>query len=249
MWPLKIISLVLILLMTILAGSYPFIKRLKTQHAHDFLSGESLAAGIFLGAGLMHMLGDASEAFYHMHYNYPFAFALAGITFLLLLWLEHLGREIYHKKGGNSSAFAIIATIMLSLHSFLLGTALGLSDSLSVALVILLAILAHKGAASFALAVQINKSPLSFKAGISLFIFFAIMVPLGIVCGASATHMLSGYPLLVPIFSSLASGTLLYLGTLHGLEQAILVKECCDLRRFSFVVIGFVIMAIVAIWT
>jgi len=48
--------------------------------------------------------------------------------------------------------------------------------------------------------------------------------------------------------SALAAGTFLYLGTLHGLENATLVKPCCDLKRFYFVILGFGVMAVVAIW-
>ena len=82
-----------------------------------------------------------------------------------------------------------------------------------------------------------------------LFCIFSLMTPIGIVLGAAATTALNNYPLLEPIFSSLAAGTFLYLGTLHGLENATLVKQCCDLKRFYFVILGFAIMAVVAIWT
>ena len=249
MWTIKIISLLLILTVTLLAGFYPFFKKLKTKQSHAFPVGESLAAGVFLGAGLIHMLGDAAQDFNRLHFDYPIAFLLAGTTFLLLLLLEHIGREVYEKKGAHSNGFAILATLMLSIHSFLAGAALGLSGSFSVVILILLAILAHKWAASFALAVQINKSQLGFKSGTALFGLFAVMVPIGIICGASATHALANYPLIAPIFSSLAAGTFLYLGTLHGLERAVLVKQCCNLKQYSFVMLGFIIMAVVAVWT
>jgi len=56
-------------------------------------------------------------------------------------------------------------------------------------------------------------------------------------------------PLLTPIFSALAAGTFIYLGTLHGLANGMLVARCCELRSFSLVVLGYVIMAVVAVWT
>ena len=249
MWHLKVASIALIFLVTLIAGFYPFFKKLQSKQGHTFPIAESIAAGVFLGAGLMHMLGDASQGFYALHFSYPYAFLLAGAMFLLLLLLEHVGREIYHKQGEASSWFAILAVIMLSVHSFLAGAALGLSENLSVFLVILLAILAHKWAASLALAVRINQSSLSFKTGAVLFVIFALMLPLGAFTGAAVTGPLNNNPLLEPVFGSLAAGTFLYLGTLHGLERAVLVKQCCDLNRFVFVIIGFAIMAIVAIWT
>lgn len=248
MFRLKLISILLVLIITVISGCYPFIKKMKTKKGIAFPVGESLAAGVFLGAGLMHMLGDASQGFYDLHYDYPFAFLIAGASFLALLLLEHIGSEIYKKQGESSPTFAVLAVFMLSIHSFLTGAALGLTSTLSLTIIILLAILAHKWAASFSLAVQINKSALPIKTGIILFAIFALMVPLGIITGTSASNSLDHYPLVEPIFGSLAAGTFLYLGTLHGLDRAILI-QCCNLKRFMYVIIGFAIMAIVAIWT
>ncbi len=246
---LKLISAIIIYVTAISAGAYPFLKKIKSSHGLEFPLSEALAAGIFLGAGLLHMLSDSSADFVEEGYTYPIAFLIAGGTFLTLLLLEHVSREFYkdHKKSTN--AFAIIATLMLSIHSFLAGGALGLTHTLSSLLIILIAIMAHKWAASFALAVQISKSKLELKSGIFLFLIFASMVPLGILFGNAAINNLSSYPLLEPTFSAIAAGTFLYLGTLHGLKQSVLVEKCCNLKQFSFVIVGFIGMAIVAIWT
>jgi len=245
---MKLLSLIIILLVTLIGGSYPFIKRLTSDQGRDFPIGEALAAGVFLGAGLLHMLGDSAKLFDALGYHYPWPFLLAGIIFLVLLLLEHLGREIYEHQGATHVGFAVLTLIMLSVHSFLEGAALGLSNSFAMLMIIFLAILAHKWAASFALAVQINKSTIPSKLGIVLFLLFAIMTPLGILFGSNIIQA-GNNPLLEPIFTALAAGTFLYLGTLHGLSRAIMVKTCCDLKNFNFVVIGFTIMAIVAIWT
>lgn len=249
MWTFKLLCMISIFSITLISGFYPFFKKFTSAAKQSFPNAESLAAGVFLAASLVHMLGDASNQFYELSYHYPFAFLLAGITFLFLLWLEHIGREIVKHDGEASGAFAILATVMLSVHAFLMGAALGLSASFSVALVIFFAIIAHKWAESFSLAIQINKSHFSFKTNTVLFVSFSFMTPLGILLGTSATTTLHHYPLLEPVFSSMAAGTFLYLGTLHGLENATLIKQCCDLKRFYFVILGFAIMAVVAIWT
>jgi len=248
MWSIKLSAALLILIVTLLAGVYPFLKKIKTNQGHSFPIGESLSAGVFLGAGLLHMLGDASHTFYQLHYDYPIALMMAGAVFLFFLLLEHIGRELYHRKS-SGNAFAILAVVMLSIHSFFTGAALGLSMSLSVIIMVWLAIVAHKWAASFALAIQINKSDLPLKVGIGLFLLFAIMVPAGIIFGTSIDSMLTNNPLIEPIFSAIAAGTFLYLGTLHGLEQATLIKQCCNLSKYYFVILGFTIMAVVALWT
>ena len=246
---LKWIAALMILAMTWIAGWYPFKKKLTDPKKHEFPIGEAISCGVFLGAGLIHMLGDASQDFSAAHWNYPMAPLLCGITFLLLLWLEHMGRELYEHQGASSNAFAILAVAMLAIHSFLAGAALGLSSSLSVFMVILLAILAHKWAASFSLAIQINKSELSFKQGIIAFAVFSIMAPLGIFVGSMTLSSVPNMHMLEPIFSSLAAGTFLYLGTLHGLNRAVMVDKCCNIKQYSFVIAGFLLMAIVAIWT
>ena len=249
MLSLKIVSALIIFIVTLLSGLYPFFKKLTSKRAFEFPIGESLACGVFLGAGLMHMLGDACHQFYLQHLNYPLAFFLAGITFLLLLFLEHIGKEIYSHDGASSKSFAILAFIMLSIHSFLAGAALGLSTSVTLTMMILLAIVAHKWAASFSLATQIAKSALQLKGGIILFLLFSLMAPLGVFFGSAILSSLGQFPLLEPIFMSLAAGTFIYLGALHGLERAVLVQQCCNLKLFYFVIAGFMIMAVVAIWT
>lgn len=245
---IKIYSAILLFLVAVIAGAYPFINKRRNGHSRHFASGEALAAGVFLGAGLIHMLGNAARQFAAQGIHYPWPFLLAGATFLILLLLEHLGRELYEHDGADSIGFAVLAVVILSVHSFLAGAALGISHSVPIVIIILIALLTHKWAAGFALAVQINKSKLSIKTGGALFFVFTVMAPLGILLGDITTAHMQHYPLLEPIFSALAAGTFLYLGTLHGLKQAVMVEKCCDLRHFSFVMLGFAIMAVVAIW-
>ncbi len=249
MYTLKFFCILLILLSTAIAAFIPFFKRIKSDKGCDFPVGEALASGIFLGAGLIHMLSDASNEFKEQGYTYPLAFLLAGSTFLFLLWFEHIGRHMYEHKHDDSVGFTYLSVAILAIHSFLEGTALGFSDSLSLMLVILIAIMAHKWAASFALAVQLNKSTLSLKSSFMLFVIFALMTPIGILSGTATMRHIREFPLLEPVFISLAAGTFLYLGTLHGLKRAVMIEKCCNLKHFSFVVLGFIIMVIVALWT
>lgn len=228
------------------AGWYPFKKRAHTHEGHlDFPIGETLATGVFLGAALLHMLPEANNLFQEMHYQYPFAYIITGFTFLFFLWFEHLGKELYHHHQENHPAFAILAWVMLSIHSLMLGAALGFNHSRSVIVMLFLAIIVHKWAESFALAIQLNKSSLNKKMRWLFFISFAFMTPLGIAMGSyfgdSSTNSLVD-----PILIATSAGTFLYLGTLHGLERCVMVERCCNLRDFSFVIIGFLLMASVA---
>lgn len=243
---LKLIFALAIIIVILLAGWYPFKKRHGAKHI-DFPIGETLATGVFLGAALLHMLPDANKLFVEQGYLYPYAFIITGAVFLFFLWFEHLGKELYHHHHDtNHPAFAILAWAMLSIHSLMLGTALGLNHSNSMVIMLFLAIITHKWAESFAIAMQLNKSSLSRTHSIMFFLSFSMMTPVGIFIGWYFGRGIETHSVFDPILIAASAGTFLYLGTLHGLERCVMVERCCNLRDFSYVIIGFLLMASVA---
>ena len=72
------------------------------------------------------------------------------------------------------------------------------------------------------------------------------MTPIGIFIGWYFDRGVETNSLFDPILLAASAGTFLYLGTLHGLERCVMVERCCNLRDFSFVIIGFLLMAAVA---
>ncbi|OGV27708.1 MAG: zinc transporter [Legionellales bacterium RIFCSPHIGHO2_12_FULL_37_14] len=249
---LKTLFAISIFVTIVLAGWYPLTRKPKSpdkhHHDHEFSIGETLATGIFLGAGLMHMLPEANALFQKQNFHYPFAELITGGTFLLFLWLEHLGQALYHNKHKTNTAFAILAWIMLSVHSLILGTALGLNENKSMIFMLFIAIITHKWAESFAIAVQIAKTSFAPYLRVTLFLSFALMTPLGIYFGWYFEHEATYYLLVDPILMAASAGTFFYLGTLHGLERCVLVERCCNLLDFSFVIIGFILMSAVAVY-
>ena len=254
---LKIIFGISIFIVILIAGWYPFKKRISEDKHMDLPIGETLATGIFLGAALLHMLPESNNLFKTMGYHYPFAFIIAGAVFLIFLWFEHLGKELYHhhhndehhcNHNAEHPAFALLAWSMLSIHSLMLGAALGLAHYNSMIIMLFLAIITHKWAESFAIAVQLNKSSMSTKKSMVFFILFSFMTPLGIYFGWYFGHGVETNSIFDPVLLAASAGTFLYLGTLHGLERCVMVKRCCNLRDFSFVIIGFLLMASVAIY-
>lgn len=244
----KILSASIIFFICLISGGYPFFKRLKNKSHLSLPKAEAFASGIFLGAGLIHMLGESSRDFIAMGVNYPLPFLIAGVVFLGFLLLEHVAKELYHHPEQSKSAFAIVAFIMLSIHGFLAGAALGITSSISLAVIVFIAILAHKWAESFALALQLTKAPFRFLFALSLFIIFALMTPLGIFLGSYIVESLEHLHFIEPTFLALASGTFLYLGSLHGLEKSVLISECCNLNVFLYVIAGFSLMALIGLW-
>lgn len=245
---LKLVFGLSIVAVILLAGWYPFKRKIKEGDDHvDFPIGETLATGVFLGAGLMHMLPESSALFQAQGYHYPLAYIITGIIFLLFLWFEHLGKELYHHHHDtNHPAFAILAWAMLSIHSLMLGAALGLSSNNSLVIMLFLAIITHKWAESFAIAIQLNKSSLTRKQSLIFFLTFSMMTPIGIFIGYYFDQGFETHSLFDPILIAASAGTFLYLGTLHGLERCVMVERCCNLRDFSYVIIGFLLMAAVA---
>ena len=239
----KVISILLIFLTAAFAGIYPF--KAKAEKKVKLSIGEALACGVFLGAGLLHMLSDATQDFLAAKIDYPISFLLAGAAYLGLLLLELKSSKVIDSASDNEFKFAVLSTVVLSVHSLIAGAALGLSQSWSF-IVLLFAILAHKWAASFSLSVQINKTSASFFARLSLFSIFAVMTPLGIIIGSLVEHFLTYYPLIEPSFNAFAAGTFIYLGTIHGLRRSFLITECTDKEHFSAVTFGFVLMAVIA---
>lgn len=214
-----------------------------------YQKAEYIAAGIFLGVGFLDMLPDAANIFTKIGYHYPIGYLIASTTFLFMLLLEHIVFFILPKQENHYSFIAILLTLFLSVHSILEGAALGLSDSILSVMLIAIAILSHKGAASFALSLKIFKAKLRKALSYSLFMIFAFMTPVGILLGHSLMEMSRSQESIIGIFNSLAAGTFIYIGTLHGLESAILVKKNYDLRNYMFVLAGFFLIAIVAIYS
>lgn len=243
---LKLFFALSISIIILMAGWYPFKKRLRDGEHVDFPLGETLATGVFLGAALLHMLPESNSLFISLGYRYPLAYLITGSLFLLFLWFEHLGKELYHHQSANHPAFAILAWLMLSVHSLVLGMALGFSNEYTIMIMLYLAIITHKWAESFAIAIQLNKSSLKPIQSAILFLIFLLMTPLGIYLGWFFGHGAEYKSIFAPILIASSAGTFLYLGTLHGLERCVMVERCCNLRDFSFVIVGFLLMAAVA---
>lgn len=245
---IKLLSALLIFAMAIIAGWFPMKKNAQLVTTNYVPISEALASGIFLGVGLIHMMADANSAFIAAGVHYPFAFLLAGIIFLLLLLFEHIGMELDQHGERHQPAIALIAVFMLSLHSLFEGAALGVTQSLADLTLIFIAIVAHKWAASFSLMVKLKNTSLSFKGVIGYFLLFASMTPIGILLATSLTPYGQNHALVLPIINSMSAGAFIYIGTLHGLKRSVMIERCCNVKEFIWLVIGFLVMAMFAIW-
>ncbi|NNM58780.1 MAG: ZIP family metal transporter [Legionellales bacterium] len=214
----------------------------------EFPLSESFSSGIFLGAALLHMLPDATREFSQAGFHYPYAFFIASMVFLSLLFLEQYCASLQSNRAVSVNTVTFLAVLMLSIHSLFEGIAVGVAPNLSSSLIIFIAILSHKGAASFCLSIQLKTSSLSLNHRLILLLVFALMTPFGIMMGS---YILSNYQpnrLLDPVFTALAAGTFLYVGTLHRLASSSLIRHCHTMKAFFWMVSGFSVMALSSIW-
>jgi zinc transporter 1/2/3 len=115
--------------------------------------------------------------------------------------------------------------------------------------VIFLAIIAHKGAAAFALGVEFQRSGFDRARFMRLLLAFASMTPLGIVLGAGLEHLLQGNygRLFEGIFDCLAAGTFLYIAIIEIIGKEFAAKTASGLK-FVVLCVGLGLMAVIALW-
>jgi zinc transporter 1/2/3 len=224
--------------------------------------GNAFAAGIFLGAGFVHMLPDANAAWQQLGWHYPIGMLLAAAAIIAMLLFEHVlpPEDAHHAlhapsihrfdhdapEGSLRAVYAILTA--LSIHALLEGLALGAQSELRSALVIFAAILAHKLMEGFALGVSLARGALPHPRAIALLALFATATPVGIIAGATV-GALEGPTRLAceATFLSLAAGTFAYVATLDILREEF-HEPSGRLAKWIWVVAGAGVMALLALW-
>ena len=212
--------------------------------------GEAFSGGIFLGAGLLHLLPDAIGNFdkFAGHIEFPLATLVAGTGLLLILLFDHLA----HAKSNTSdehNGYPLLLFLVLSIHSVIAGAALGLEGAGVASTAIFVAIIAHKSSAGFALGIALVKSGVDSTRQSRTIIMFAIMTPLGVALGTFLGAAFSGNADIVfeAVFDALAAGTFLYIAAFDILPVAMSGGKN-KLAQWCLVGAGFVVMALIAIW-
>ncbi len=246
----KTIAGIVILITSLATVIYPIKVRAHPKH-HFFLElGDALASGIFLGAALFHMLPDATREFTKIFgdNHYPLAELFCAAGFLILLFLERLSQHS-HKEQSKNTIPCILALILI-IHALIEGAALGVNTTVSTALVIFIAIIAHKGSESFALAVILNRSSMTLTQIITIIGLFSIMTPLGILLGALLTESLQFKTgqLVTAGFNAFAAGTFLYMSTLHHINHHQRSHRGEGMIEFAALLVGLSTMGVVALW-
>jgi len=213
--------------------------------------GNAFAGGIFLGAGFIHLLPDAEEGFRGLEIgDYPWFSLLVLFGFLTVLFIEkvlftHNHDEIAKNKKGT---YSYILLIVLSIHSIITGIAVGTENKIAQAGILLIAVLAHKGSAAFALGSSMNKT--GVKKDLIYIVVFSLMTPLGMILGMGSMEILGENManIFEAVFDAIAAGTFIYVAILDIVDEEFANTKKTVLT-FTSLVLGITVMAIVAIWT
>ncbi|OGT41282.1 MAG: hypothetical protein A3F42_07330 [Gammaproteobacteria bacterium RIFCSPHIGHO2_12_FULL_37_34] len=248
----KTIAALLIFLISIATAIYP-LNKLRTNHEIDhnesFELGEALASGIFLGIAFFHMLPSAISIFHQLfnHMNYPIAEIISMFGFSLLLFLERLSLD--RSLSRSQSIIPYTLALILIIHSLTEGAALGISGTGTEALIIFIAIIAHKSSDSFVLCMILMRYHFPLLRIITIVTIFSLMTPIGIGLGTGLslfTQSFSGQ-LAEATFDAFAAGTFLYIATLHHLRFHQRLEEAQSLLEFSCMMIGLIAMGAIAL--
>jgi zinc transporter 1/2/3 len=201
------------------------------------------------------MIPDAIDNFSRVFpdLNFPVVLFTAGIGFFLVLLLEKIVAGNHEGIGrllGSRPLYPFLLALVLSTHSIITGTVLGLEKSFMESFAIFVAIIGHKSAAAFALGVSLQRAELTTKRFIYLILFFSLMTPAGILAGTFFSASFSGGidASFEAVFDSLAGGTFLYVAIIGIMEEVFENRK--DLWiKFSFILFGFALMAVLSIWT
>jgi zinc transporter 1/2/3 len=165
---------------------------------------------------------------------------------------EHSHLDVHHHHfivPGNGSLFIpLVLTIVLSIHSFLAGLALGVQTKLDAAGVsILVAILAHKVVEALAVGAGFAKENVDVRKASPIILVYCFMTPMGITSGMVLTSLFQGQTSLLfqALLSATAAGSFLYLA-LHEISTGSChVKPGVTVLLFAC---GVICMALLAIW-
>lgn len=249
---IKLLSSLVILVIGVGFGLFPILVRVNGTTKKWLAYGETFAGGVFLGAGLIHLLPDAQATFASIvHVDYPFVYLICALSILFLRIVEEGSSKLFGTVDGSDQVWlAYLLTILLSIHAVLAGAALGIETTYASFLIIFIAIIAHKGSAAFALGVSMRKSSLDRTSMLKLMFLFAVMTPVGIIFGSGLSEILQAVPghFMESIFNAIAAGTFIYIAAFHSLhshDDDITTSTWIRLSSFAF---GLLLMAVIAIW-
>lgn len=230
--------------------------RFATKYQKQLQLGDAAANGIFVGAAIFHLFPSAIAQFHQLNITteflsaYFYVLLIIGVSFLFLVGIDFIFNKI--RPVENKIINAWLLTITLSIHAFIGGMALGISETVTIASVIFIAILVHKGFEMFAFVVILYRQLHTYRHVLLIFLIFTLITPLGIWLGIiSDTYFQANIDnILTACFNAFAAGTFLYIGLIdrHHQHYHPALDSYHQYSRVLAAIAGVVMMAILSIW-
>lgn len=246
---LKWLILIIIFTVSIAAGLTTL--HFANKHRKLVAMGEALANGIFVGAALFHLMPEAANTFAQCQHCSPYLYTIVTVvlSFGLLMLIEHL---VAHNTSNFQHLSRVSSLLLtLSIHAFLTGLALGISNSYVVVISLLIAILAHKAFEVFALVINLRRQLKEHHHIRLLFFLFSFVTPLGILVGTSENAYLAIATggLLTAVLNAVCAGTFLYIATIHAQHRHHPYTDGYQkYQQILATLIGMIIMGALAFW-
>lgn len=244
----KWIAAFIVFSITLLAGllSAGFARRFQKQ----LEIGDAIANGIFIGAAIFHLLPDAITGFEALSISVVYLrTALLLVSSYCIFWL--IEKILVRKQAVSRHQVHVgILVVILSIHAFIAGLTLGISDTFSLVSILFAAIIAHKGFETFAFIINIYRRVKNRFHLFLLLLIFSVITPAGIILGLLSNFLLESHvdDLLTACFSAIAAGTFLYIGTTHSHHVHQHEDSHHQYSRIIATIVGVVLMAILGIW-
>lgn len=169
---------------------------------------------------------------------------------MTLLTQQHKTAHSHHIFQFNTSKWLpFILLIVLSIHSVISGSAVGVVETEESLISIVIAILAHKWTECIALSSSLLKTHMPTKQFLIAVILYAIMEPLGGVIGLTLSIIVQGSAanIIRGILTGIASGTFLYVALVDILLEEFVVSKY-KYRKFLLAIFGFALICSILLY-
>jgi zinc transporter 1/2/3 len=237
-----LVQALLVFVAGIVGGFLPFLVPASSQRGARLLSlGNALGGGIFISAGLLHMLPDADAAVKALapDVDFPTAFLVATLFFVLILTIDFVllgGHDHAHafstesstdllapdvvpvdKAPATSVLNVIVLLLALSVHSIIAGLAAGLEEDAKDTFVMFIAIVAHKWSAVMSMTIAAIHAGLPANSRVAIVVGLSLVTPCAMIVGSLARSALSSSAAAwaSALGQAAAAGTFLYVAILE----------------------------------
>ena len=202
----------------LIGGAIPMRAARGGGGARFFPLGNAFAAGLFLSIGFLHLLPESTAKLEGLA-DYPLAPLLAAAGLLVLLLID---RAVATSRADASSLRPWALLAALSVHSFVVGVALGLDARVTTSLAILAGILFHKASDSFVLIVSAHMAGMEARLQKIVLVSFAAVTPAGVAVGSALSTGLAesaAAAAMEGIFGALAAGAFFYIAVVVIMDR------------------------------